>query len=142
MFYRELVLANETGYSNRDKQSINSSLFLVKNDPTKKITISGEKDASMSLIRSESRLIEKCKDNLLQPLSRSNNEAIQLSARNIIAAVKLNLGEEIVFHLNRVNNGIGPLSVWFRDQIQISTVAGAKYQTFPVNKIDLRRFSY
>ena len=67
--------------------------------------ISGEKDASMSLIRSESRLIEKYnKDNLLQPHSWSNNEAIELSARNIIAAVKLNLVEEIVFHLNRVNN--------------------------------------
>ena len=133
MFYRELVLANETGYSNRDEQSITSSLFLVENDSTKNNTISGEKDASMSLIRSESRLIEKYnKDNLLQPHSRSNNEAIELSARNIIAAVKLNLGEEIVFHLNRVNNGIAPLSVWFRDQIQISTVvAGAKYQTFP-----------
>ena len=66
MFYRELVLANETGYSNRDEQSITSSLFLVENDSTKKITISGEKDASMSLIRSESRLIEKYnKDNLL-----------------------------------------------------------------------------
>ena len=59
MFYGEFVLANETGYSNRDEQSFTSSLFLVENDSTKKITISGEKDASMSLIRSESRLIEK-----------------------------------------------------------------------------------
>lgn len=40
MFYEEFVLANETGYSNRDKQSITSSLFLVVNYPTKNFTIS------------------------------------------------------------------------------------------------------
>ena len=43
MFYEEFVLANETGYSNRDKQSITSSLFLVVNYPTKNFTISEEK---------------------------------------------------------------------------------------------------
>ena len=101
-------------------------LFLVQNYPTKKFTIKVRKNSFNELDQIQESIDWEIKiifSSLSLTFWQWSNSA---QARNIIAAVKLNLGEEIVFHLNRVNNGIGPLPVWFWDQIQISTVAESR----------------